>query len=165
MPLQPVHAAEIVALLNLEIREGYAHFGTREVEPEEFLAARIDGYPALVALHDGEFAGVALASPWKSRGGYSATAELGVYLRPDHRGMGLGSALVESLIASCREAGFHTLLAGVALPNPASVRLFERAGFQAVGRLPEVGYKLGAWRDVGYWALVVGGESPSDRLQ
>ena len=45
--------------------------------------------------------------------------------------------------------------AGIALPNNASVGLHEAMGFRLVGVYRGVGYKLGAWRDVGWWGLAL----------
>jgi len=49
--------------------------------------------------------------------------------------------------------GYFNALAGIALPNPASVALHERVGFQPLGIYRNVGYKLGTWHDVGWWQL------------
>ena len=60
---------------------------------------------------------------------------------------------------SRREAALVFLapvLAGIGQPNPASVRLHEAFGFRRVGTLPRIGWKLGKWHDVGYWALNFG---------
>jgi phosphinothricin acetyltransferase len=46
-------------------------------------------------------------------------------------------------------------MGGVALPNPASVGLLEKFGLHQVAHFREVGYKFGAWIDVGYWQLVL----------
>ena len=110
-------------------------------------------YPWVVAAAGADVVGFARASPWKSRGAYAWTVEMGVYVCAAARGAGVGRALYDALVPMLREAGFHTALAGIALPNDASVRLHESIGMRAAGVLPSVGYKLGAWRDVGYWAM------------
>jgi phosphinothricin acetyltransferase len=74
-----------------------------------------------------------------------------VYLDPAYRGQGLGRRLYERLIIEVRDLGYRSLFAGIALPNPASVSLHEALGFQPVGVFRDVGYKHGAWRDVGWW--------------
>ena len=48
----------------------------------------------------------------------------------------------------------HAILAGISMPNEASVRLHERFGFKKVGQLEQVGYKFDRWIDVGYWQLI-----------
>ena len=47
--------------------------------------------------------------------------------------------------------GYRQAMAGIALPNPASVRLHEAVGFAPVGVYRAVGWKLGEWHDVGWW--------------
>ena len=74
-----------------------------------------------------------------------------MYLDPAYQGRGLGRQLYERLITEVRDLGYRSLYAGIALPNPASVGLHEALGFTPVGVFRDVGYKLGAWRDVGWW--------------
>jgi L-amino acid N-acyltransferase YncA len=149
--------AGILAILNREIAEGYAHFGTEPVDLED-LGQEFESacqYPWVVALEERCVVGFSRASPWKSRGAYRRTCEVGVYVRPDMQGQGVGASIYDLMLRELRDRGFRTLLGGISLPNPASVRLHERFGFRHVGTLPSVGWKLGEWRDVGYWALVL----------
>jgi phosphinothricin acetyltransferase len=153
----------ILARTNEEIVTGFAHFGTEPIAIEglaDQFRRESARYPWLVALeHPGEvgeeerFLGFAKAGPWKSRGAYAWTVEIGVYVDVGARGRGVGRALYEALLPMLREAGFRTVIAGIALPNDASVRLHESIGMTRAGVLPQVGYKFGAWRDVGYWTL------------
>ena len=74
---------------------------------------------------------------------------------------GVGSRLYAALLAILRLQGHHAAFAGIAQPNAASVALHEAAGFTPVGVYREVGYKLGAWRDVGWWGLILSsGDGP-----
>jgi L-amino acid N-acyltransferase YncA len=154
-------ADAIVALIGREIREGVAHFGTVPPAREQIVAEIAAPYPFVVAVaDDGAFLGFARASAWKSRGAYAWTAEVGVYVGQDQHRRGVGRALVEDLLERMRVAGFRTVLAGIALPNPGSVGLFEQLGFRHAGTLPAVGFKHGAWRDVGYWSTDLGVGEP-----
>lgn len=147
---------DILAILNREILEGIAHFGTEPMSLEE-LAAEFGSktkYPWIVAEQDGSVLGFARASPWKRRGAYANTAEVGVYVRPEFQGRGIGKAIYTDFVPRSFETGLHTLLAGISLPNPPSIRLHEAFGFRHVGTLPQVGFKFGKWIDVGYWALI-----------
>lgn len=149
---------DILSILNREIREGVAHFGTEEMSSEGLLLdfrTNAERYPWWVAADDsGRVVGLAKCSPWKSRGAYSQTVEIGIYVRPESQGQGVGKALYGTFLNAVRYAGFHTVLAGIGLPNEASIRLHEAFGFRHVGTLPSVGFKQGRWHDVGYWALV-----------
>ena len=64
---------------------------------------------------------------------------------------GIGRALYAALLPLLADKGFHAAFAGIALPNEASVGLHEAMGFTPVGIYREVGWKLGGWRDVGWW--------------
>ncbi len=159
MRIRPTTADDLPAIreiTNLEILHGYAHFGT-ETEPIETWRERFEHetprYPWLVAEAQGAVVGYAKAGPWKQRQAYAFTCEIGVYVRTEAQGRGIGSALYAELFARLATAGFKTVLAGVALPNDASVRMHERAGMERVGTLPRVGCKFGAWHDVAYFAL------------
>jgi phosphinothricin acetyltransferase len=113
-------------------------------------------YPWLVAVEDASsILGFAKASPWKSRGAYRWSVETSVYVKERAQRRGIGKALYARLIELLRAQGYHTLLGGITLPNDPSVRLHESLGFRRVGVLHEVGFKLGAWHDVGYWLLTL----------
>ena len=77
--------------------------------------------------------------------------ETAIYVDPAHGRKGIGKRLYESLLTDLAVRGIHVALGGIALPNDASVALHERLGFEKVGQLREVGWKLGRWVDVGYW--------------
>lgn len=153
----------ILEILNHEIEYGFAHFGTKTqslVELESDFSAMAQTYPWWVLDDHGLVLAIARASPWKARGGYARSVEVGIYVRQDQQGKGLGKALYGPFLEAVAAAGFHTLLAGIAQPNEPSVRLHEQFGFTHVGTLPEVGFKLGAWRSVGYWAKVLPESEP-----
>lgn len=163
MPADPGHASEILEIVNREIREGVAHFGTTEHSLADVRAWIADHcrYPVLVATGAaGTVLGYARAAPWKAREAYRWSTEIGVYVRPDSRGAGVGGALYRRLIPMLFGQGYRTVIAGIALPNEPSVRLHEDFGMTHVGTFPRVGYKLGRWVDVGYWMIAAGDGEP-----
>ncbi len=107
--------------------------------------------PWLVAEVAGLVAGYAYASVHRGRSAYRWSADSSVYIDLGHQGKGLGRLLYEQLINDIRALGYVSLFAGIALPNGGSVALHESMGFRAVGVFPDVGYKQGCWRDVGWW--------------
>src|SRR5262245_45910145 len=148
--------AAIAGLTNEFIRNTAVHFAYEPMSPDDLAAqwqASGGKYPWLTAEVDGRFAGYAKSGPWRTRSAYQWTAELGGYLESPFRGRGLGKALYARVIDVLRDGGFHSVIGGVALPNPASVRLHESLGFTFVRAFREVGYKLGAWHDVAFWQL------------
>jgi phosphinothricin acetyltransferase len=66
-------------------------------------------------------------------------------------GKGLGTALYQALFTQLKDDGYHAAIAGITLPNPASINLHEKLGLRKVGHFKQVGYKFGRWLDVGYW--------------
>jgi phosphinothricin acetyltransferase len=96
-------------------------------------------------------AGFAYASRHSDRAAYAWSINTSVYVADGHRRRGVGRRLYDALLAAVTRQGFHVAHAGITLPNPASVGLHEALGFRPVGVYPSVGYKLGAWRDVGWW--------------
>jgi phosphinothricin acetyltransferase len=99
--------------------------------------------------------GYAYATPWRTRRGYRFSVEVTVYVAPAAHRRGVGRALYETLFARLEAAGYHAAMAGIALPNPASVALHEALGMHQVAHFRETGFKFGRWVDVGYWERVL----------
>ncbi len=109
--------------------------------------------PWLVCEINGTVVGYAYARRFKERAAYRWAVELSTYLAEGFRGKRVGRALVASLLAALKVQGFVQAFGIIALPNPASVRMFESFGATHIGRQKNVGYKAGQWVDVGYWQL------------
>ena len=130
-----------------------------ESEPPDAdeMRRRIEGtlerYPWLVCERRGRVLGYAYAGPHGSRTAYQWSVDVSVYVDGGSHRMGVGRALYASLFAALTLQGFYNAYAGATLPNPASVGLHESVGFQPVGIYHGVGYKMGAWHDVGWWHL------------
>jgi L-amino acid N-acyltransferase YncA len=118
------------------------------------MAGRIAEYGAshgwLVAEIGGQVAGYAYGSAHRARAAYASSCDVAVYVDPAHSRQGIGRALYSELLPLLA-AKYHAAFAGIALPNDASVGLHEALGFMPVGIYREVGWKLGGWRDVGWW--------------
>jgi len=138
----------------------YAHYVERglatfeEVAPtrEEMLARRAKalavGAPYLVAEIDGEIVGYCYAAPYHARPAYRHTLEDSVYVAPGRGGRGIGGALLAELIARCEAGPWRWMLAIIGdSGNAASIALHRRHGFELVGTLRSVGFKLGRWVD------------------
>lgn len=132
-----------------------------ELEPPDAaeFGRRIERYSAthqfLVAEEGGEVVGYAYACRWAERPAYDWAVEVSVYVDSGHKGEGVGRALYAELLERLRAQGFRAAIAGITLPNPASVALHERMGFEPIGALRQVGWKVGGWHDVGYWQLLL----------
>jgi L-amino acid N-acyltransferase YncA len=113
--------------------------------------AKEHNQPWLVSERGGELQGYAAAVTFNPRPAYRFTVETSIYLKHEVVGQGLGRRLYECLLAEAARRAFHLAVAGIALPNERSVALHESLSFRRVGVFREVGYKLGDWRDVGWW--------------
>lgn len=64
-------------------------------------------------------------------------ANCGYMTHPDARGRGVGSAMCEHSLASARERGYTALQFNfVVASNEGAVRLWQKHGFEVVGRVP-----------------------------
>ena len=105
----------------------------------------------LVAEADDGIVGYASTSRWRPKPAYDTTVESSVYVRPDRVRLGVGRALYVALFAAIAGEDVQTIVAGVALPNAASVALHERSGFTAVGTFRAVGRKFDRFWDVAWF--------------
>ena len=123
------------------------------VEMKRRIVTALAFAPWLVEERDGIVRGYAYASKHRERAAYQWSVDVGVYVDEEHRRSGVGKALYGKVFRLLRLQGFYAAHAGVTLPNAASVGLHESLGFRPVGVYRGVGYKLGGWRDVGWWQL------------
>jgi L-amino acid N-acyltransferase YncA len=117
-------------------------------------------YPWLVWREDGRVVGYAYASNHRARAAYRWATEVSVYVAADRQRSGIARALYSKLLEILRAQRFELALAGITLPNEPSVRLHESLGFEPVGIYRNIGFKQGAWRDVGWWSYSIR-KSPS----
>jgi phosphinothricin acetyltransferase len=151
-------AAAIAEIYNHYIRTSHATFELETIDAGE-LRSRIEdtvekGLPFLVGECAGSIVGYAYGRPFRPRPGYRFAVEIAVYVDLGNQSNGVATALYEILIPRLFGLGAHSLIATIALPNDASVRLHEKFGFVKSGELREVGRKFDRWVDVGYWQLL-----------
>lgn len=158
-PATPDDAAAIVDIYNHYVATTVISFEERPVTADE-MAGRIRDVtavlPWLVYEADGRVIGYAYATRWRVRSAYRFAAETSVYLAPGQGGQGIGSALYTELLEQLRAREIHMAIGGIAQPNPASVALHERLGFEKVAHFKQVGRKFDRWIDMGYWELQLG---------
>ncbi len=129
---------------------------TFELDPPsaDDMADRIDAaqrsHAWLVLQDAGVVVGYAYGGPYKSRAAYRWSCEVSVYLRIGLRRTGAGRQLYETLFARLGERGYRTAVAGMTLPNESSAALHTSLGFEPVGIYRGIGWKHGAWHDVGW---------------
>ncbi len=123
---------------------------------EEFaqrISHYLENWPWLVCEADGKIAGYAYASRYRERVAYQWSVECSVYIHEDFQKAGVGSALYTALFAILQKQGFNNVYAVINLPNDKSVAFHESLGFTYFATYEKVGYKLGQWKNVGWWQL------------
>ncbi|HEY0903338.1 MAG TPA: GNAT family N-acetyltransferase [Marmoricola sp.] len=147
----PADLPAVAEIYAHETLNTYATFETEE-RPIQVWQHKLRGrHPFLVAAREEQVLGHACGAEFRDRPAYHRTVETSVYVHRDARGLRVGSLLYDALLDRLTADGFHTALALVALPNDASVRLHERAGFTHVGTMREVGDKQDRLIDVGVY--------------
>ncbi len=133
-------------------------FETEIPSIEEF-RKRIESYlvnwPWLVCEINGKIAGYAYCGKHRERTAYQWCTESSVYVHDDFQRLGVAKALYTAIIEFVKLQGYRNLYAVINLPNEKSVSFHEQMGFQYFATYKNVGYKLGRWKNVGWWELQV----------
>lgn len=121
-----------------------------------FEAKAAGGYP-VVGAEDGEgrLIGFAACGGFRAWPAYKYTVEHSVYVHRDHRGKGVGSALLRRLIAIARERQYHVMIGGIDKDNEASISLHRKLGFEHAGTVRHAGFKFGRWLDLAFYQLLL----------
>jgi phosphinothricin acetyltransferase len=110
----------------------------------------------LVAVSDDRVLGYATSSPWHARRAYETSIETSIYLAPDETGRGIGRALYSRLFDELDGEDVHRAYGGMTIPNPASIALHERLGFERVAHFTEQGRKFDRYWDVALYEKALG---------
>jgi phosphinothricin acetyltransferase len=166
----PKDAAGILDIYAPYIKKTSFTFETEVPSVEEF-AERIRTYlntwPWLVCEIDGKIAGYSYATKYRDRTAYQWCVESSIYIHDDFHRAGIGKALYTALFEILKRQGFNNVYAVINLPNEKSVAFHERCGFEYFATYEKVGYKLGKWKNVGWWKLSVNeyGDEPTTPIK
>ena len=142
----------IVEIYNEAIRGRISTAQLDEVTVEErrpwFHAHSAKSHPLWVAEVDGPIAGWFSFHPFIKRAAYRGTAEISVYVGEKFRRRGVAKVLLEKAVAHSPELNLNALIGYIFEVNKASIRLFERMGFERWGLLPRVALVDGVERSV-----------------
>jgi L-amino acid N-acyltransferase YncA len=161
------HAAPILEILNEAIANSTALYEYRPRTLESisawFAEKQAGRFPVIGAVEGGALLGFATYGTFRARAAYKYTVEHSVYVHTDHRGRGIGKALMHELIALARAQQYHVLVGGIDVANGVSVTMHERLGFTHAGTIRQAAYKFGRWLDLGFYQLTLETpDSPTD---
>ncbi|WP_245657697.1 GNAT family N-acetyltransferase [Herbidospora mongoliensis] len=148
-PMQDRDSGQILSIYQAGLDSGNASFETSAPPWEQFSTSRLPvlRYVAADAVTD-EVTGWIAVSATSSRPVYSGVVEHSVYVHPGRQGLGIGRALLRTLLTASEDLGYWTVQSGVFPENTASLTLHESVGFRRLGTRERVGCHRGVWRDV-----------------
>ena len=153
------HAPAILEILNEAIVNSTALYDYRPRVPEAmagwFKAKDAGRFPVIGAMEGSTLLGFSSYGTFRAWPAYKYTVEHSVYVHPDHRGKGIGIALMRKLIDAAREQDYHVMVGGIDAANRASVALHEKLGFVHAGTIRQAGYKFGRWLDLAFYELLL----------
>ena len=149
--IRPATPADFPAIIEL-----YHHYIAFDIEPYTlekrapwFAQFADEGRHRLLVMTVGKaLVGYAASMPYRPKAAYITTVETSIYLRHDMHGRGYGPMLYQALFDAIKGEDIHRAHAGITLPNPQSIKLHERFGFETYGVQNEVGRKFGKYWDV-----------------
>lgn len=160
----PADAGQIQAIYAPIVRDTVISFEYEPPTVDEMaqrIAATLPTHPYLVCEDGGQVLGYIYGSVFRARTAYRWSVETTIYVDSGSRHRGVGRILYRALLQLLRRQGFHSVFAGITLPNASSVGLHEAVGFRPLGVYQEVGFKHGQWRDVGWWRLALSEGPPA----
>jgi L-amino acid N-acyltransferase YncA len=154
------HGDAILAIFNDAIANSTALYDYKLRTPESmdswFKAKAASRFPVLGAVNDaGQLLGFATYGTFRDRPAYKYSIEHSVYVSKDHRGKGVGLALMRQLIAAAVEQEYHAMIGGIDAANAASIALHEKLGFVHAGTIRHAGFKFGRWLDLAFYQLLL----------
>jgi L-amino acid N-acyltransferase len=153
-------AAEILAILNEAIENSTALYDyrprTMAMMNSWFEAKEKGTYPVIGAVDEqNRLLGFGSYGPFRNWPAYKYSVEHSVYVDKDCRGRGVGTLLLEAIIARARQQQYHNVIGGIDATNDVSIALHKRFGFQFCGRVQHAGFKFGRWLDLDFYQLVL----------
>jgi L-amino acid N-acyltransferase YncA len=153
-------AAAVRAIYAPIVKDTAISFEYRPPSVEEMqnrISETIQNYPFLVAERDRNVLGYAYATAHRKREAYRWACEVSVFVDQAHRRSGVARSLYGPLLRILHLQGFCTAFAVITIPNPPSIAFHESMGFGHVATFKDIGFKLGYWRDTGWWRLELQG--------
>ena len=154
------HADAILAILNDAIVNSTALYDykprTLENMVQWFAAKQNGNFPVIGAVDDNDFLlGFSSYGTFRAWPAFKYSVEHSIYVHGDHRGQGIGYALMQQLIAAAVEQQYHVMVGGIDVDNPGSITLHKKLGFTHAGTIKQAGFKFNRWLDLAFYQLLL----------
>ncbi len=130
---------------------------TLEMRRAWFEELKTGGWPVIVSEENGIVTGFGSIGVFRSKPGYKYSGEHTVHVHVDHRGKGVGRALLLALIEEAKRLQLRTLIGGIDAENAVSLKLHADLGFIETARMPDVAWKFGHWLELVFMQLLLPG--------
>jgi phosphinothricin acetyltransferase len=154
------HGAAILDIYNEAIANTTAVYEYKLFPPEKILSwfaeKKAGRYPVIGAVDkSGALLGFSSYGVFRARPAYKYSVEHSVYVHKDHRGKGIGRALLEKIIEAGKKQNYHVMVGGIDAENEASIALHRQFGFVHAGTITQAGFKFGRWLDLAFYQLTL----------
>ena len=154
------HAAQMLEIFNEAIVNSTALFDYKPRTPQMmaawFQAKAAGGFPVIgIEGADGSLLGFASYGTFRAWPAYKYTVEHSVYVHKNHRGLGLGRRLMQTLIEAAQGQGVHVMVGGIEATNAGSIALHASLGFTHAGTIQQSGFKFGRWLDLSFYQRIL----------
>ncbi|MET0378607.1 MAG: N-acetyltransferase family protein [Spongiibacteraceae bacterium] len=154
------HAPEVLEILNEAILNSTALYDYKPRTLESLVGwfkTKVAGsYPVIGAVNENnKLLGFATYGIFRNWPAYKYSVEHSVYIHKEHRGQGIGVALMQKLIDEARAQQYHVMVGGIDATNQASISLHEKLGFFHSGTIKQAGFKFGRWLDLAFYQRVL----------
>jgi phosphinothricin acetyltransferase len=159
VPFGEKHRKPLIDIFNHYVTEGFAAYPENPLPYEAFDLFRkmTAGYPAYAAeTASGALAGFGFLHAHNPMPTFSHVAEISYFLSPEYCRMGIGSKILDRLLAEAPGKGIVTVLASISAPNEPSISFHARHGFVECGRFKSALRKKGTAVDVVWMQRMLG---------
>jgi phosphinothricin acetyltransferase len=138
-------------IYNYYIMNTTATFDLGPISMEEFknrIFIKHPKYKTYLIYEENELLGFCFITQFRSKTAYDKTAEIGLYLKPEFTGKGLGAIIVNYLESVARQGHFETLIASISGDNLSSIKLFEKLGYEKCAHYKRIAEKFNRKVDI-----------------
>lgn len=156
----PAHGAAILEIFNEAIANSTALYEYELFPPERmqswFAEKQAGRFPVIGAVDaTGTLLGFATYGVFRARPAYKYTVEHSLYIHKDHRGKGVGRALLQKIIDAAQAQEYHVMVGAIDATNQASIELHKRFGFVHAGTITQAAFKFDRWLDLAFYQLTL----------
>ena len=101
-------------------------------------------YKTFLVCHESEknVVGFCFLTQFRKKPAYDSTAEIGIYLKPEHTGKKLGQSMIRFLEEYAKQNHIEVIIASISGENSPSIRLFEKMGYEQCAHYKQVSRKF-----------------------